>query len=158
MRQWDFCLNISHSDIFTRMSLDPPPSQADYQALAEFRYRLRLFLRFSEEAAAKEGLSPRQHQALLSIHGCSGEEPGITIGMLAEKLQLRHHSVVGLVNRLEKDGLVTRHADTGDRRKVCVTVTEEGLLRLRHLSAIHRQELKRSAPVLRGLLQQIEKA
>lgn len=139
------------------MPADPVPTQADYQTLADFRYRLRLFLRFSEEAAAKEGLSPRQHQALLSIHGYSEGPDKITIGALAEKLQLRHHSVVGLVNRLEKDGLVARKPSETDRRSVCVSITDKGLERLRRLSALHRQELRMNAPVLRGLLEQIEK-
>lgn len=72
--------------------------KSDYEALAAFRYALRQFLRFSEDAAATEGLSPQQHQALLAIKGFPGRD-SVTIGELAEKLQVRHNSAIGLVDR-----------------------------------------------------------
>lgn len=134
---------------------DSVANRAGYQALAEFRYRLRLFLRFSEEAAAKEDLSPQQHQALLSIHGFPDGPDKISIGELAEKLQLRHHSVVGLINRLQKDGLVIRRPSETDRRFVRVSLTEKGLGKLRRLSEVHQRELQQRSSSLRELLKQI---
>lgn len=136
-------------------SSPPALSKSDYQTLASFRYQLRLFLRFSEEEAAKKGLSPRQHQALLAIQGFPDREK-ITIGELTERLQLRHHSVVGLVNRLVADGLVAREQAAEDRRRVFVTLTIRGLSLLTHLSAVHREELRRTAPAFHQLLRQIE--
>ncbi|MES2505176.1 MAG: MarR family transcriptional regulator [Verrucomicrobiota bacterium] len=137
-------------------SIGPPLTQADYQALAAFRHRLRMFLRFSEEAAAREGLSAQQHQTLLAIHGYPEGRGSVTIGALAERLQLRHHSVVGLVNRLELDGLLIRQPSAEDRRRVGVILSQRGLELLHRLSSSHRQELRRHAPALRELLQQIE--
>ncbi|HEY1083552.1 MAG TPA: MarR family transcriptional regulator [Prosthecobacter sp.] len=136
----------------------PPPqlTRADYRALAAFRHRLRLFMRFSEEAAAKEGLSAQQHQAMLAIHGYPDGLGNVTIGALAERLQLRQNSVVGLVNRLEADGLVIRQQSEEDRRVVVVALSPHGLALLQRLSSSHRQELRRHGPVLRKLLSQIE--
>lgn len=137
------------------MPLAPPLSKLDYQTLADFRYHLRLFLRFSEEEAAKEGLSPQQHQVLLAIQGYPDRER-ISMGELTEKLQLKPHSVVGLVNRLASEKLVSREPATEDRRRVFVTLTSRGLALLTHLTSVHRQELRRIAPSFRELLQQIE--
>lgn len=79
------------------------PSQADYEALSQFRYLIRCFLEFSQEAAKAEGLTPRQHQALLAIRGYPGGGP-VAIGDLAERLRLRHHTTVELVDRLSRQG------------------------------------------------------
>src|SRR4030067_3228639 len=92
-------------------------SKDDYETLAEFRYALRCFLHFSENAAATVGLTLQQHQALLFIIGYPGREQ-ITIGELAERLQTRHHSAVGLIDRLEELGLVVRLHNSEDRRQV----------------------------------------
>ncbi|MBV6394487.1 MAG: hypothetical protein HFACDABA_00052 [Anaerolineales bacterium] len=125
--------------------------QSEYQALAAFRYSLRQFLRFSEEAARAVGLAPQQHQALLAIKGFPSSEP-VTIGALAERLQIRHHSAVELVNRLASERLVEREHSKQDRRHVFVRLTARGLDILEKLSAAHKQELRRLGPQLRELL------
>lgn len=129
-------------------------SKSDYEALAALRYSLRQFLRFSEEAAASERLAPQQHQALLAIKGFPGREQ-VTVGELADKLQVRHHSAVGLVNRLTAEKLVSRETAPDDRRKVLVTLTKRGQRVLAKLSTAHREELRRIGPGFRALLDQI---
>src|SRR5271169_3462761 len=111
---------------------------ADYRDLAEFRYQIRRFLHFSEQAARRAGLEPAQHQLLLAVKGHAGEP---TVGDLAERLQLRHHSVVGLIDRLAESGLVRRNRAGGDRRQVRVRLTPKGDAVLRKLSLDHRAEL-----------------
>jgi len=129
-------------------------SKADYETLAAFRYALRQFLHFSEEAAEAIGLTPQQHQALLAIRGFPGREQ-VTIGELAERLQIRHHSAVGLVDRLVVLKLVAREAAESDRRQVYVTLTPRGLSALEQLSAAHRVELRRIGPQISQLLAQL---
>lgn len=129
-------------------------SKADYEALAAWRYELRQFLHFSEEAAATEKLSPQQHQALLAIKGFPGRD-SVTIGELADKLQIRHHSAVGLVDRLVLEKVVTRKPASDDRRKVLVRLTKRGEAVLSRLSFAHRQELRRLEPTFRALLDRI---
>ena len=119
----------------------------DYQALAEFRYQIRRFLRLSEEAAAKTGLEPQQHQFLLALKGLAHQER-VTIGDLAERLQLRHHSVVGLINRLVQRKLIERRKGERDRRQVYIHLTPRGEGLLRELSLYHRGELQASGPAL----------
>ncbi len=126
----------------------------DYQLLAQFRYLLVRFLAFSEQAAHSEGLAPRQHQALLAIKGYPGGGR-VTIGDLAERLGVRHHSAVGLVDRLVASGHLARQVDEDDRRRAIVSLTERGEGVLTALSAVHRQELRRIAPLLEPLLRQI---
>jgi DNA-binding MarR family transcriptional regulator len=133
---------------------DAPIRKDEYEALAEFRYALRLFLHFSERAAEQAGLAPQQHQALLAIMGFPGREQ-VTIGELAERLQIRHHSAVGLVDRLVAQGLVAREHSAGDRRQVYVALSERGLALLEQLSTAHRDELRRLGPQWRALLEQI---
>src|SRR6478735_10527359 len=99
-----------------------PLRKEDYERLAAFRYALRRFLRFSEQAAQTAGITPQQHQALLAIKGFPGREH-VTVSELAEWLQLRHHSTVELVNRLEAQGLVARTHATDDRRQVNLGLT-----------------------------------
>ena len=122
-------------------------TDADYRALSEFRYQIRRFLHFSEEASRSEGLEPQQHQILLAIRALRGRQ-GPTVGELAEHLILRHHSVVGLVDRLERQGLVERVRDGDDRRQVRIQLTAEGATKLRRLAAVHREELRSSGPRL----------
>jgi len=134
-----------------------PVSDREYEMLASFRHALRRFLYFSEEAARAVGLTPQQHQALLAIKGFRGHGHGqrqgqLTIGDLAESLQLRHHSAVGLVDRLVEQGLVLRAPAADDRRQVLVTLTAHGLDLLAELTSAHRRELRRVGPELRGLL------
>jgi DNA-binding MarR family transcriptional regulator len=129
-------------------------SKQDYETLAEFRYALRCFLHFSENAAESAGLTLQQHQALLFIMGYPGREQ-VTIGELAERLQVRHHSAVGLVNRLEEQGLVERIHDSKDHRLVFIRLTEKGIGVLEGLASTHRQELRHVGPELCNLLEQI---
>lgn len=130
-------------------------AKSDYEALAEFRYLLRHFGAFSEEAARQAGLTAQQHQALLAVKGFPGRE-AVTIGELAARLNLKHHSAVGLVNRLMGRGLIERRQDEGDRRKVVVALTPKAQTLLLELSLTHRTELRRLAPLLRGLLQKLD--
>lgn len=132
---------------------DPPQvGKADYQALAELRYALRRFLDFSHRAARAAGLTPQQHQALLAIKGYPGREE-MTVGELAERLLLRHHSVVELVDRLQRLGLVRRIADPQDRRRVLVRLTGKAERRLEGLSATHLEEIRRLGPSLAAMLE-----
>ncbi len=128
--------------------------QREYEELAAFRYALRQFMRFSETAARGEGITPQQHQTLLAIAGYPDRDR-IMISELAERLQLRHHSTVELVNRLEAHGLVAREPGTADRRQVFVSLTPQGNEVLSRLSVAHREELRRVSPQLSRLLQQL---
>ena len=123
----------------------------DYAALARFRYQLRSFLAFSEEAAQQAGLTPQQHQALLAIKGFSGTEP-TTVGDIARYLLIRHHTAVELVNRMVKLGLLTRAVDAADGRRVLVTLTAQGERKLQALSTIHLEELTTAGPALGKIL------
>src|SRR5438270_4000084 len=122
-------------------------SLTDYRALAEFRYQIRRFLRFSEEAAYAAGLEPQQHQLLLAIKGLP-EGRKATIGELAERLQLRHHSTVELIDRLVKRELVERHRDEEDQRRVFVSLTSQGEEVLNTLSRHVLIELQSTGPAL----------
>src|SRR5436309_1790794 len=120
---------------------------ADYQALAEFRHQIRRFLRFSDAAARGVGLEPQQHQALLALKGLpAGRQP--TIGELAARLQIAHHSAVELVGRLADRGLVQRTRGEADRRQVLLALTLAGATVLRDLSLQHRAELRAAGPAL----------
>jgi DNA-binding MarR family transcriptional regulator len=134
------------------MAKPRPLGKAQYEALAAFRYALRKFLHFSESAARAAGLTPQQHQALLAIRGFPGRSQ-VTVGELAERLQLRHHSAVGLIDRLMLEKLVTRAPSNQDRRKVLIALTKRGDDTLERLSALHRKQLKRIGPELSRLLE-----
>lgn len=123
----------------------------DYSRLASFRYELRKFLRFSELAAGEYGLTPQQYQAMLAVEGFP-ERNQISIGELAEQMQIASHSAVGLVNRLEKSGLIERQPSSEDRRRVLILLSENGRDRLERLASAHQQELKRIGPLLTALL------
>lgn len=110
--------------------------------LAQFRYALRKFLRFSEEAARACGVTPQQHQLLLGVAGFS-KDGTATVSELAEFLQERNHSVVGLVERAAAMGLVRRATNPEDRRQVLVTLTPRGQRILSRLSQLHRDEVRR---------------
>ncbi len=129
-------------------------SKADYETLAEFRYALRHYLRFSKNAVETAGITLQQHQALLFIIGFPGREQ-VTIGELAERLQIRHHSAVGLVDRLEEQGLVERTPNEEDRRRVFIGLTEKGVGVLESLASMHREELRYLGPQLCSMLEQI---
>lgn len=129
----------------------------DYQSLAEFRHLLARFLAFSEAAAQQAGLSPRQHQAMLAIKGFPGGAD-VTVGELAERLGIRHHSAVGLVDRLAASGYLLRRADPQDRRRIFLLLTPAGEKKLAELSAIHREELRRLTPLLKPVLARFSQA
>jgi DNA-binding MarR family transcriptional regulator len=129
----------------------PSISPAQYRLLAEFRHHIRSFLHFSEEAARVNGLEPQQHQFLLALRGLP-EDARPTISTLAERLCLRHHTVVELVNRLAERGAVARRQGLEDRREVLLEITKEGERLLRRLSAAHLQELKKTGPSLAAAL------
>jgi DNA-binding MarR family transcriptional regulator len=133
------------------MHLKMPISKAHYETLAEFRYALRQFLRFSEDAAQSAGITPQQHQAMLAIKGFPGRDI-ITIGELAERLQIKHHSAVGLVDRLTAEKYIRRLTDRQDRRQVHLKLTARGEEVLETLSATHREELRRMGPQINQLL------
>lgn len=120
---------------------------SDYQSLAELRYQIRRFLSFSEQAVRAAGLEPRQHQLLLGLKGLP-RSARPTIGELAERLQIQHHSAVELVNRLSAAGYVRRTRGGDDRREVLLTLTPKGERVLRELSLHHQAELRSAGPAL----------
>jgi len=128
-------------------------SRVNYEALAELRYQIRRFLRFSEQAARKANLEPRQHQLMLALKGLPrGTRPRIT--ELAERMQIEHHSAVELVKRLAKRGYVRRQAGD-DRREVLLSLSPRGEEVLRHLSLHHQDELRTRGPALIAALERV---
>jgi uncharacterized protein YeaO (DUF488 family)/DNA-binding MarR family transcriptional regulator len=124
-------------------------SDAVYGQLLALRTGLRHFERWSEQQARAAGLTPAQHQLLLAVRGHS-DPRGPTIGEVADYLLLRHHSVVGLIDRADAAGLVGRSRDPDDHRVVRLHLTKDGATRLEALSALHLEELERLAPQLPG--------
>ncbi|MEO8595882.1 MAG: MarR family transcriptional regulator [Candidatus Solibacter sp.] len=125
-----------------------------YRDLAEFRRQIRQFVHFSEATAKEHGVEPQQHQLLLLIHGLpEGVRP--TIGELASRLFIQHHSAVELVNRLESVGMIARQAGIPDRREVWVRLTPAGRAILRKLALTHRDELERTGPELARALESV---
>jgi len=131
---------------------NPRLAKSHYELLAALRHALRRFQRFSRDAARDAGLTPQQHQALLAIKGFPGRD-FVSIGELAERLQLRHHSAVGLVNRLVERQLVRRTPSAADRRRQEVRVTAQGEKLIGRLSVAHLRELRQLRPELRELLE-----
>ncbi|QRX83196.1 MarR family winged helix-turn-helix transcriptional regulator [Glaciimonas sp. PAMC28666] len=117
-----------------------PLTKSDFEALSAFRYQLRKFLRFSEEAAQKNGVTPQQYLLLLHVKGSPGRDWS-TVGELAERLQSQHHSVVALVSRCEKLLLVQRRTGEIDRRQVNVHLLPAGERCLATLATLHHEEL-----------------
>jgi DNA-binding MarR family transcriptional regulator len=136
------------------MAASAPLGKAQHETLAAFRYALRRFLHFSEAAARAAGLTPQQHQALLAIKGFPGRDR-VTVGELAERLQLRHHSTVGLIDRLAREKLVGRAPSPEDRRRVLVQLTPRGEKTLEKLSALHQTQLRHMGPELSRLLDRL---
>ncbi len=120
-------------------------SDQDYRTLAAFRYTLRQFLHFSEEAARRAGVTPQKYMAMLAVrgYGDGGDGGGLTVSELAEYLQIRHHSAVGLIDRMSAQGLLVRQPGDGDRRQVFVSLTQHGAEVLEGLAAVHRDQLQR---------------
>jgi DNA-binding MarR family transcriptional regulator len=127
------------------------PTQSEIRNLARFRYALRKFVFFSEQVARRAGLTPQQHQLLLGVAGFT-DKGSATIGEVAEFLQVRHHSAVGLIDRAEAAGFVRREVNPDDQREVYVMLTPEGARKLRMLTELHRKELsglRRSLDIFR---------
>ena len=129
-------------------------TQADYELLPAFRYALRRFLRFSEEAALGAGITPQQHQALLAIKGF-GEARLMSIGELAERLQIQHHSAVGITNRLSALKLAKRVRSEQDRRQVGLELTTKGEEILARLSTAHREQLRHIGPEIKAVINRL---
>lgn len=127
--------------------------RADYEALADFRYAMRKFLSFSKRALAAEAqLTPEQYEALLALKAFSGET-GFTIGQLSERLQVKHHTAVSLVNRMQQLGFVRREQSESDRRHVFVRLTPAGSRILAKVAVLHRREMRiRSPEMIEALL------
>ena len=119
----------------------------DYRALGAFRYQIRRFLHFSEAAAQAEGIEPQQHQLLLAVMALDGQDCP-TVRMIAEHLLIRHHSAVGLIDRMAERGMVERFPGETDRRQVRIRLTTQGETVLQRLSTVHREELRSSGPLL----------
>lgn len=111
-----------------------------YQDQADFRYAIRRFLRFSEIQARDRGITPQQHLLLLTVRG-HPSYPGVSIGEIAERMQVRHHSASLLVERSVKRGLLVREVDSSDRRRALVTLTDDGQGLLDHITRANRREL-----------------
>jgi DNA-binding MarR family transcriptional regulator len=133
----------------------PTLTDDDYQALALFRRALRRFLNFSGEAAVAAGLETQQYQALLALRGAA-KAGAMTVGELADELQIRPHSAVGLVTRLERQELVARERGSADRRQVFVVLTPRGQELLAGLAAAHKDELRKAVPALKNLIEQLD--
>jgi DNA-binding MarR family transcriptional regulator len=122
-------------------------TKSDFEALARFRFGLRRYLRFSEDTVRELGLTPQQYQLLLALKGFPDRDWAL-IRELAERLQLRHHSVVELVNRAQDQGLVLRTPHPNDARAVRVSLTKNGEKIIGRLGSLHRDELRRLGGVL----------
>ena len=142
------------------MAADGPETRApgpdaltteQYAALADFRFRLRRFLAFSEAAASRAGLPPQQHQALLTLAGNAGRAPA-TVGLIAEHLLIAPHSAAELVTRMVEGGLLTKARATDDRRRSALSLTPRAEALLRTLTAAHLEELRGLAPALADVL------
>ncbi len=134
--------------------LSETKSDSLLKTLAQFRYEVRRFLHFSERAALRAGLQPQQHQLLLQVAGAP-ETIAVTIAYAAERLGLKHNSTVELVDRSEREGLLTRTADAEDRRRAILRITRKGRLVLGRLAGDHARELKVLAPRLALSLENI---
>ena len=132
----------------------PRITLADYRALAAFRHEIRKFIAFSEQAARDAGIEPQQHQLLLAVRGLPGNMRP-TIGAIAERLCVQHHTAVALVDKLEGRGLIQRERSEEDRREVLLRLTRDGDALLRALSALHRQQLETVGPNMVRALERV---
>jgi DNA-binding MarR family transcriptional regulator len=133
------------------------PTDSDYRRLLELRTGLRRFLRWSEERARAVGLTPAQHQLMLAIHG-HPDPRGPTVGDVAGHLLLRHHSAVGLADRAEDAGLVSRVPDADNASVVRLRLTERGAAQLESLSEQHLEELAHLAPTMQALWEALDES
>jgi DNA-binding MarR family transcriptional regulator len=129
----------------------------DYVALAAFRYAMRKFLRFSKDLLAKEArLTPEQYEALLALKA-SPRFNGMTVGEISERLQVKHHTAVSLLDKLETRNLARRKRANTDRRTVNVQLTKAGATLLSRLALIHYHEIRRRAPEIVNALRCVRK-
>ena len=146
--------SISYRDINVTHTPDGEAAVIDYRALAELRHQIRCFLTFSEQEARTAGLEPQQHQLLLAVKGLP-ESARPTVSTLAERLRLRHHTVVGLLDRLVAAKLAVRRPSKTDRREILVELTARGERVIAGLSVLHQAELQTAAPALVAALEAI---
>jgi len=130
-------------------------TDGDYRALAEFRYHLRRFLHVREQAAKAAGIEPQQYQLLLELKALETRRIAPTIGVLAERLQIRHHSAVGLVDRMVSRNLVGRRQVTADQRRVLVLLRPRGRAVLRSLAKQSLAELRTEGPALLEVIRRL---
>jgi len=123
------------------MAVLQPLEKAQYEALSTFRYQLRRFLHFSEQAVKAEGLTSLQYQLLLHVRGFPGRD-WATVGELAERLQIQPHGAVALLTRCEQGGWVMRRKGGEDRRQVQVHLLGKGRASLERLASLHEKELR----------------
>ena len=114
-------------------------TKREFETLSEFRYRLRRFLRFSEQVTRRNGITPLQYLLLLHVKGFPGRH-WATVGELAERLQAAHHGTVALISRCEKLGWVERRQGQSDRREVEIHLTPEGERKIEVMARLHRDE------------------
>lgn len=136
------------------MSPRATTAQPNYRAMAEFRYQVRRFLRFSEHAARDAGLEPQQYLLMLAVKGLP-DDSRPRIGDVAERLQIQHHSTVELVDRLAKRGFVRRRRAEADRREVLLELTPRGERVLQELALHHRAALREAGPELMTSLKRV---
>jgi DNA-binding MarR family transcriptional regulator len=146
---------VAIPDAATIPAMTPTPTDEDYRRLLELRTGLRRFLRWSEQHAEAAGLTAAQHQLLLAIRG-HDDPRGPTVGDVADYLMLRHHSAVGLVDRAEKAGLITRGQDPANLSVVRLGLSEQGARQLEALSEQHLDELAHLAPTMHALWDALE--
>jgi DNA-binding MarR family transcriptional regulator len=139
------------------MTPPPTPTDDDYSRLLELRTGLRRFLRWSEQQAQAAGLTPAHHQLLLAVRG-HRDPRGPTVGDVAASLLLRHHSAVGLLDRAEAAGLLTRSRDPANSSVVRIRLTDKGSRQLEELSELHLEELAHLAPAMHALWHALEHA
>ena len=133
------------------------PQDEDYAALAEFRFAMRKFLRFSKDELQKHRrLTPEQYEALLALRA-GGAEPGLNIGQLSERLQVKHHTAVSLVAKLVLRGDVGRFSNDSDRRQVHLKLTSQGTRLLEEAAIIHRHELRKRSGEMIAALRRLQK-
>jgi DNA-binding MarR family transcriptional regulator len=137
------------------MKPDLNPSDHLLVTLAEFRFELRRFLQFSENASIVAGLQPQQHQLLLQVAGATDDAP-VTIAYAASRLGLKHNSTVELVDRSEREDLIERTIDKDDKRRAILRLTRKGRQLLHKLSGDHARELNEMAPRLVRTLRRVQ--
>jgi DNA-binding MarR family transcriptional regulator len=137
------------------MKIGPDEPDLLLKTLADFRFELRQFLQFSENAAVEAGLQPQQHQLLLQVAGAA-EGTAVTIAYAAARLGLKHNSTVELVNRSEREDLIERTEDRDDRRRAILRLTRKGKQVLQKLSGDHARELHEMAPRLVRALRHVQ--